>query len=125
MGKKNNEWDIVIRPHKKWLDLDLKGVIGGLAIASATGLHPAIAPINVPVIIMMAGAVIPFARAMIHGKPPAAMGAIDQPGKQPIGIGAHRAAALIRPFRIPAVYDLYGLIIVIIVDDPEFFNRLG
>ena len=23
---KNNEWDIVIRPHKKWLDLDLKGV---------------------------------------------------------------------------------------------------
>jgi len=26
MRKTNNEWDIVIRPHKKWLDLDLKGV---------------------------------------------------------------------------------------------------
>ena len=26
MSRKNNEWDIVIRPHKKWLDLDLKGI---------------------------------------------------------------------------------------------------
>ena len=26
MNNNNNEWDIVIRPHKKWLDLDLKGV---------------------------------------------------------------------------------------------------
>jgi lipopolysaccharide transport system permease protein len=26
MDTKKNEWDIVIRPHKKWLDLDLKGV---------------------------------------------------------------------------------------------------
>lgn len=26
MSNSKNEWDIVIRPHKKWLDLDLKGI---------------------------------------------------------------------------------------------------